>query len=472
MEQDAAVKRLGQIWIPAIVVATDMGAIVLGALLSYLFRFSELFTSYIPIVTGLPPVDWYLRLSLIVALLTFIMLFRGKLYRFPRQDSLFDELISTFKMFLLAVTLLLAGLFFYREITFSRITIGLLFLFSGSCLGVGRIISRWLRQKGYRMGFGVRRAAVVGHGGQAVRIIQHLSVRPQFGLSLIGNISDVEQRLTELRYLGTVTEASRIIEKNNIDTLIIAPVEGDDTMVQSIVEACYGVNVDFLYLPDIHPINGRPKQVVDVGGAPLWTLKEDPFSGWQGLVKRNFDLFVASLMFITVSPLLVIISILIKLESAGPLIYRQRRVGLDGHEFDCLKFRSMKRDAEKGDQPGWTTPGDSRVTRVGRFIRRWSIDELPQLWNIIRGDMSLIGPRPERPEYVKQFAEQISGYHERHRVRSGLTGWAQVNGLRGDTLIEDRTQFDRYYIENWSLKLDIKILFLTLWAVTKGDNAY
>lgn len=453
----------------------DVGAITIGSWLAYKFRFSVLFTSYIPIVTGLPPVHWYLRLSLISALLTFIMLMSGQLYRFPRQDGMFDEMVSVIKMYTLGFTLLLAALFFYREITFSRITVSFLYVLSIFCLIFARFIGRKLRQVGYRRGLGLKRAAIVGHGSQLNSIVRHLSNRPQFGFSLIGNISDVEEEARQaepLKWLGELSDAGKIVQQEQLDTLIIVPSENDSDILPRVVKSCYGVNVDFLYLPDIQPVNGRPKKVIEVGGSPLWTLKDDPFSGWQGIVKRIFDVSVAGMMLIFSLPLLVIIAVMIKLESRGPLIYRQRRVGLDGREFDCLKFRSMRIDAERGEKPGWTTPNDLRVTRVGRFIRRWSFDELPQLWNILTGDMGLIGPRPERPEYVKQFAERIDGYHERHRVRSGLTGWAQVNGLRGDTPIEERTQYDRYYIENWSLMFDLKILALTLWAVLKGDNAY
>ena len=169
---------------------------------------------------------------------------------------------------------------------------------------------------------------------------------------------------------------------------------------------------------------------------------------------------------------MIIIAIAIKIDSPGPLLYKQRRVGLDGEEFNVLKFRSMRQDAESKTGAVWATAGDSRVTKVGKLLRRWSLDELPQFRNVIRGDMSLIGPRPERPEFVQQFEKRIDGYQERHRVKTGITGWAQVNKLRGDVPIEERTKFDRYYIENWSLLFDIKILVLTVKAVIVGENAY
>ncbi|MFN3821977.1 MAG: sugar transferase, partial [bacterium] len=168
----------------------------------------------------------------------------------------------------------------------------------------------------------------------------------------------------------------------------------------------------------------------------------------------------------------LIIALLVKITSPGPIFYRQQRVGLDGKIFSCLKFRSMHADAEVQGKPGWTKPGDPRVTPLGKLLRRFSLDELPQLINVIKGEMSLVGPRPERPEWVEQFAHQWEDYHERHRVKVGITGWAQVNGLRGDSSIEERLRYDKFYVENWSLWFDIKILLLTILAVIKGENAY
>jgi exopolysaccharide biosynthesis polyprenyl glycosylphosphotransferase len=322
------------------------------------------------------------------------------------------------------------------------------------------------------VGIAVRRAAVVGEGKQAARIFEHLSAHPEFGLSMIGEVCERPPVSVEVKRLGAVSEVRRVIQEHHIDTLIIAPEQDGPDPLPALIKACYGINVDFLYLPDIMPASGRPRRVVKVGGVPLWTLKEAPFTGWPGVGKRAFDCVIGSLMFLGALPVLILTAFAIKLDSRGPLIYKQRRVGLDGREFDCLKFRSMRVDAEAQTGAVWAVKDDPRVSRVGKFIRRWSVDELPQLWNVLRGDMSLVGPRPERPEFVRQFEQRIDGYHERHRVRSGLTGWAQINGLRGDTPIEDRTVYDRYYVENWSLFFDLKILFLTFAAILRGENSY
>jgi len=345
-------------------------------------------------------------------------------------------------------------------------------MFSSSGLIISRYIGRRSREWLYKRLYAVRRAAIVGNGEQVEMILEHLRSNPKFGITVVGCICSRDDSETSTLKLGTITEAGSIIRANKLDTLLILPSVSEPEMVPTLIKACYGINVDFLYLPDIQPSGGRPRRIVEVGGVPLWTLKENPFDGWQGIIKRCFDLILSWIFFLLASPIMIIIAIAIKIDSPGPLLYKQRRVGLDGEEFNVLKFRSMRQDAESKTGAVWATAGDSRVTKVGKLLRRWSLDELPQFWNVIRGDMSLIGPRPERPEFVQQFEKRIDGYQERHRVKTGITGWAQVNKLRGDVPIEERTKFDRYYIENWSLLFDIKILVLTVKAVIVGENAY
>ena len=461
-----------KIWLPLIALIADFGAVVAGTWLAYLLRFSSFITTRIPIITGLPPLDWYLRLSLVFGGFALLTMSLGGMYRFPRQEALFDELTSSAKYYLSAFTLLLASLFFYREVSFSRLTMLIIFILSGFCLALVRIFGRWLREKLYSLGVAIRRAAIVGEGEHAIPVLAHLKKHPEFGLHVVGSIGWSDKQVEGLQTIGRISHAGKTVREHGLDTLIITPAAEEREVLPKLVSACYGVNVDFLYLPEIHPANGRPRKIVDIGGVPLWTLKENPFQGWTGLLKRSFDLIFSIILFLISLPVMLVIAVLVKLDSAGSVLYFQKRIGLDGREFNCLKFRSMRVDAEDTTGPVWAKPGDKRVTRVGRVLRRWSLDELPQLWNVFRGDMSLVGPRPERPEFVKQFEKSIDGYQERHRVRAGMTGWAQVNGLRGDSPIEVRTQYDRYYVENWSLLFDIKIMLLTLLAVIKGENSY
>jgi exopolysaccharide biosynthesis polyprenyl glycosylphosphotransferase len=212
--------------------------------------------------------------------------------------------------------------------------------------------------------------------------------------------------------------------------------------------------------------------VEDLDGLPVVHLTQVPLTGWMSLVKRTLDIAISAGALAVGAPLFAAIAAAIRLEDRGPIFYRQRRMGLDGRPFEIVKFRSMHSGAEDESGPTWASPDDPRRTRVGRWLRRWSLDELPQLWNVLRGEMSLVGPRPERPEFVREFKETFPQYMLRHKVRSGITGWAQVHGWRGNTSLTKRIEYDLYYIENWSLSLDIKILWLTLRHGLRHRNAY
>ena len=212
--------------------------------------------------------------------------------------------------------------------------------------------------------------------------------------------------------------------------------------------------------------------VEELEGLPLINLRESPMVGWAAVQKRAFDVVVASLLLGGLSPLLALASLAVWLTSGRPLLYRQERMGLDGRVFRMAKFRTMRPDAEKETGPVWTSEDDPRRTPIGRFLRSTSIDELPQLWNVLRGDMSLVGPRPERPVFIERFRREIPGYMLRHKVRAGVTGWAQVHGWRGDTSLHERIEHDIYYIQNWSLGLDVRILLMTLWKGWVNRNAY
>lgn len=460
-----------RIALPAAAALSDAGALLFGAWAAYALRFSEFVTARIPVVNEMPPAGWYSRLALILAAVYAVLAVSGGLYRLPRPSNWFDDTAEALKRFIFAWTLLLAGIFFYRVASFSRLTLLMLLVLDVMALWLARWLWMSLRQWLYRQGFATRRAAVAGRGPQSERIINQIVANPQYGLTLAGVIGDFDAP-SPLPVLGDYSQTGQIVRRHNLDAVIVAGSSAQSELIGKLVRACYGVNVNFLYLPDIDLPGGGPRRIVEVGGIPLWALKETPFAGWPGLVKRTFDLCTSLCILIVLAPIMLTLAVIVKLTSQGPVLYRQRRVGMDGREFNCLKFRSMRVGAEDRTGVVWAKPGDARVTPFGRFMRRFSLDELPQLWNIVRGDMSLVGPRPERPEFVSQFERHLDGYQERHRMRAGLTGWAQVNGLRGNTSIEERTKFDRYYVENWSLLLDLKILLMTILAVVKGDNSY
>ena len=225
-------------------------------------------------------------------------------------------------------------------------------------------------------------------------------------------------------------------------------------------------------IPDLLHVLTLRSSVEELDGLPLINLRESPMVGWAAVQKRAFDAIVASGLLLVLAPLLALAGLAVWASSGRPIFYRQERMGLDGRVFRMLKFRTMRPDAESETGPVWTSPDDPRRTRVGSLLRRTSVDELPQLWNVLRGDMSLVGPRPERPVFIERFRREIPGYMLRHKVRAGLTGWAQVHGWRGDTSLHERVEHDIYYIQNWSLALDLRILLMTLWRGWFHRNAY
>jgi exopolysaccharide biosynthesis polyprenyl glycosylphosphotransferase len=242
--------------------------------------------------------------------------------------------------------------------------------------------------------------------------------------------------------------------------------------MMEIILSCEDLRVEFQIVPDMFEIMATRVKVLSLDGIPLISLGRTPLEGWNRLLKMGMDIAISSIGLVILSPLLAVLAILIKLDSKGPVFFRQERLGRDGRRFIQYKFRSMVENAEEKTGPVFATEDDSRRTKMGAFLRKNNLDELPQLFNVLKGEMSLVGPRPERQFFVDKFKEGIPRYFLRHKVKSGLTGWAQVNGLRGDTSIEERTKYDLFYMENWSLSFDIKIILLTLKDWISPRNAY
>jgi Undecaprenyl-phosphate glucose phosphotransferase len=262
------------------------------------------------------------------------------------------------------------------------------------------------------------------------------------------------------------------VDERGVDTVFLAlPLEAHHTML-SVLQEVGRTIADVRVVPDLLQHITFRAGVEDMDGLPVVHLTQVPLTGWMSLVKRTLDIAISASALVALAPLLALIAAAVRLSDRGPVFYRQRRMGLDGRPFDILKFRSMVVDAEERSGPTWASEDDARRTGVGAFLRSWSLDELPQLVNVFRGEMSLVGPRPERPEFVREFKEKFPQYMLRHRVRSGITGWAQVHGWRGNTSLSKRIEYDLYYIENWSLSLDIKILWMTLRHGFRHRNAY
>jgi len=297
-------------------------------------------------------------------------------------------------------------------------------------------------------------------------VARKLAAHPELGFELAGFIADDLSETSDAvavaaPILGGLADTPALVEAHALERLIVALPLASHHRILEIVAACDRLPVEIQFVPDLFEIMTQRVRVSEIDGIPLLALRAYPLEAWNRAAKRTFDI-VLSAAFLTVSaPIMAIVALLVRADSPGPVLFRQRRIGRDGREFTMLKFRSMPVDVERDSGPVIGEAADPRATRLGRFLRRTCLDELPQLWNVLAGEMSLVGPRPERPVFVEQFDREVPRYFARHRVKSGVTGWVQVNGLRGKTSIDERTKYDIFYVENWSVVFDLKILFLT-----------
>jgi exopolysaccharide biosynthesis polyprenyl glycosylphosphotransferase len=319
------------------------------------------------------------------------------------------------------------------------------------------------------------RLLVIGTGDIAHMILQKTLQVPQLGFKVVGFADGQASNgdIAGVPILGPTTELPKILRDHNIQQVVIALPQASHEELLDLISICEDEHAEVSIFPDLFQIVASELSIDDLGGLPLLTVRDVALHGWKLTAKRAMDIVVSGLVLVFISPLMMLIALLIKLESKGPVFYSQVRVGLDGKPFDMIKFRSMRTDAEKETGPVWATADDPRKTRLGSFLRKTSLDEFPQFINVLLGDMSLVGPRPERPVFVEQFRQVVPRYMERHREKAGITGWAQVNGLRGETSIVERTKYDLYYIENWSLLFDLKIVLRTFINFFRRDgNAY
>ena len=457
----------------AALLASDVIATFLALLSAYFLRFRA---EIVPVTKGIPDASSYYRLLPLTAVLWPLVFYFYGLYQVRRNRSRVDEGLSVLVATGLA-TLLLAGLAtFYRGFSYSRLVLLLFFGIDVLFVFAGRTAIRRYLEEAWRHGVGVRRVLVVGAGRLGKAVVDKFLEHPEAGLRAVGFADDAPEKRNAvyrgLTVLGTTEEVSRLVDEQGVDTVFLAlPLEAHRTMLGVLKEVGRTV-ADVRVVPDLLQYITFRAGVEDLDGLPVVHLTQVPLSGWMSLVKRTLDAGISAVALAVLSPVLAAIAAAIRVADGGPVFYRQRRMGLDGRPFDILKFRSMVVGAEEGLGPTWASPEDPRRTRIGGFLRRWSLDELPQLVNVFKGEMSLVGPRPERPEFVREFKEKFPQYMLRHRVRAGITGWAQVHGWRGNTSLTKRIEYDLYYIENWSLSLDIKILWMTLRHGLRHRNAY
>jgi exopolysaccharide biosynthesis polyprenyl glycosylphosphotransferase len=462
--------RPGEFWIPLLKVISDAVAVEGAFLFSYYLRFQTGIFEWLGFSPVPPPPFQFYLLGSAVAVLIWILLFnKRKTYRARRRVTLADELIAVVSVSTIAMLVLMSIAFLYREFSFSRTVFGLIWVSSIVLLMLERGLTASVERKLHRRGYHLRTAVIIGGDQLAADVYRRLQGHPTFGFSIAGYFADgpcdPALPLASSRYCGTIADAPRFIAENGIAVGFLALRARDHERLFDLVSECEGLDVDFMMVPDVLDVLTSQVSLTEYEGLPFLTLKSNQLTAWGRITKRGLDMAFSSVLLLIFSPFYLVIPALIRLSSPGPIFYRQERLGLDGRPFTMLKFRSMVAGAEAGTGPQWTTQSDPRRTWIGAFLRRTSLDELPQLLNVLRGDMSLVGPRPERPFFVDQFRNMVPRYLDRHRVKSGMTGWAQVNGLRGDTSIEDRIKYDLYYIENWSLTFDIKILLRTIRAV-------
>ena len=454
---------------------TDMVMVSLAFLLAYWMR------RWIPwpdAAQNIGSFSYYRGIVLIQVASVVIVFAISRLYRLTRGPSRIDEFYSIFAFTTVGVLMgvALASLLFKNstlELDYSRGMVlygwGLTILF----VTIGRVAHAQVRVRSRRQGWGRDRVLVVGTGDVGRMIVQKILSNPGLGYEVIGFVTTDGLNGSPLPapVLGQAGELAPIIHERQVDEVIIALPEATHQEILMLISECERGKVTIRVYPDVFQIMASQVTIGDLGGLPLLTVRDIALRGWRRTAKRLMDVVGAACALVVISPLMVFMAVLIKLDSRGPVFYAQERMGLDARPFLMLKFRSMRQDAE-AHGPGWTVERDPRVTRLGRIIRRINVDELPQFINVLIGEMSLVGPRPERTVYVNQFRRSIPRYMDRHWEKAGITGWAQVNGLRGDTSIVERTKYDLWYIENWSLLLDVKILVRTAFSLLRSPNAY
>ncbi len=418
---------------------------------------------------GTPPLDDYFRLIPLMVIIWLMTLKALKLYR-PENNATLSAFWTLCKATGIALIATLAALFFiFHHDAYSRWVMLLASGFSLVWLFLGRLVLYRFRQAIHAQGVGVNRAAIVGYEASVKKFTDALNARSNSSYKLVGIIDGATSADDlHLQHLGKSQDILELVQTHRIDTLFIAsPAASNDTILQ-ILHTCEGLPVQINMMPELSEFIRSGTAITFFGDIPILRLRETPMQGIQGIVKRLIDVVFSLFALIVLSPLMLAIAITIRLTSPGKAIFRQERVGRGGKRFHIYKFRSMHVNAEENVGHVWAKSDDPRQTSLGKFLRRWSLDELPQFLNVLKGDMSLVGPRPEMSGLIDTFRESIPHYLARQRVKSGMTGWAQVNGLRGNTSLEERVSYDRYYIENWSLGLDIKIILKTLWAIRKG----
>ena len=453
---------------------TDLAVVVLSVAVAYYLRFE---TTLLPAPEERHSWQGYLSFVAVEALVFLIVFAARGMYHIRRNASRVDELQKVSVGVAIGALLTLGIVAFTaRDLPYSRAVMAISWLAAVSLLWLARLLQFWLHGRLRRLGLGTERVLLVGSGQVARAVLEKIQNAPTWGYQVVGFVTDWSipnaTQLDNVPSLGSVDQVDTIVLNEGITEVIIAEPGLSHQQVLDIVRRLDRRKVSIQVFPDVFQLISSQVTISDLHGLPLVSVGDAALRGWRFAVKRVVDVVVSGIVLVLLSPVLLLIALLIKLTSPdGPVFFVQDRVGLDGRPLWVIKFRSMRPDAEDATGPVWATRGDPRSTRLGRLLRRFSLDELPQFVNVLIGDMSIVGPRPERPYFVEQFSQRIPNYWDRHREKAGLTGWAQVNGLRGDTSVEERTAYDLWYVENWNLWLDFKIMLRTIPAIFRSTHA-
>ncbi len=452
--------------------ASDLALVAASWLAAYGLRFRLGFDAPL----GVPEFRSYVMLLALILPLWFVLFRARGLYEAQRTSSLWRESSQVFTATAIGVGILVVATFFFRSYFYSRAVVLLFFALSFVSVTSSRLTVRGILRVLRRRGYNLRYALIVGGGELAGQVIERIHAHREAGLRVVGVLSDDPGRpghtIVGVPVLAGTEQIKQVLQRHKVQQVLIALPKEDAHRLEKILADLDDETVSIRLVPDLLHVLTLRSSVEDLDGLPMINLRESPLVGWAAVGKRALDILASGLALLFAAPLLGAVALAIRWTAGRPILYAQERMGLDGRVFRMMKFRTMVSDAEAESGPVWTVPDDPRRTGLGGFLRRTSLDELPQLWNVLRGDMSLVGPRPERPVFIEQFRREIPGYMLRHKVKAGLTGWAQVHGWRGNTSLHERVEHDIYYIQNWSLGLDLQILLMTLWHGLMHRNAY
>jgi Undecaprenyl-phosphate glucose phosphotransferase len=478
------VKRYNRLLV-AFHVVSDSILATCAFILAYLLRFES---GFIPVTKGFPPFEQYLNVVPFVTVLVPLAFHMQGIYRLRRGRSRVDDFFAVFVGTVLAVVLGIVSTLYFQAYyvpdhlkdrgayEVSQIVWALFAVLNITFTYCSREFVREVLERRWKAGIGLKRVLIAGAGELGRLVADKILEHRELGYKIAGFVDDRaggdHLGYRGLPLLGTLPETGEILQREKIDQLYVALPLDEHVNMLSMVEAASRECVDIKVVPDLLQFIALRARLEDLDGVPIININDGPLQGINSVLKRALDVAISSVALLVFAGPFAVIAALIRSTSPGPVFYRQERMGMDGKSFIVYKFRSMYHDAERDTGPVWAREDDPRRTPVGKLLRRFSIDELPQLWNVLRGDMSLVGPRPERPFFVEQFKHRFPQYMLRHKVKSGMTGWAQVNGWRGNTSIEKRIEYDLYYIENWSVGLDIKIMWLTLIKGVFHKHAY